>query len=101
MFNKRKSFEVCGYPESNKLNSNILIFKSPVDLSQAKLTSSCDNYSKFISNVKTNLFIIQLIQMFQTFIKTKLSVMNCDKLKITTYILVHVLFPHQSFLESV
>ncbi len=50
------------YPESNKLNSNILIFKSPVDLSQAKLISSCDNYSKFVQ--KRNEYYIFNVKYF-------------------------------------
>lgn len=50
------------YPESNKLNSNIFIFKSPVDLSQAKIISNCDNYSKFIQ--KRNEYYIFNIKYF-------------------------------------
>ncbi len=58
------------YPESNKLNSNILIFKSPVDLSDAKLVTSCETFDKFIQ--KRNEYYIFNIKYFSPCNDTKL-----------------------------
>lgn len=62
------------YPESNKLNTNMFIFKSPVDLSQASLVSSCGNYSKFIQ--KRNDYYIFNVKYFHTCDSDTLELQN-------------------------
>lgn len=62
------------YPETNKLNTNMFIFKSSVDLSQASLVSSCGNYSKFIQ--KRNDYYIFNVKYFQNCSDDKLELQN-------------------------
>ncbi len=44
------------YLDSNKLNSNIIIFKSNIDISNYNLSSSCNISSKYINNYKSLYF---------------------------------------------
>jgi len=62
------------YPESNKLNSNVMIFKSPQDLSDAKLVSSCETFSTFLD--KRNEYYIFNIKYFSVCDSNKLVLEN-------------------------
>lgn len=52
------------YPDSNKLSTNIFIFASPIDISQASLVSSCGNYSQFVQ--KRNQYYIFNVKYFES-----------------------------------